>query len=151
MIKRILVPIDFSDVTDTLIMETVELAMALKASVCLLHVEATPDFVSYSPGPQYKRDNMPKEASKDYHHLNNLKTNFKTRGLEVKAVILQGDTVEKILQESIQFGTDLIMMGSHGHGALYHLLLGSVSEGILHKASCPVMIIPSQKRESKAP
>jgi len=40
----------------------------------------------------------------------------------------------------------MILLGSHGHGALYHLLIGSVSEGVIRKASCPVIIIPSKKQ-----
>lgn len=33
-------------------------------------------------------------------------------------------------------------MGSHGHGGLHHLLMGSVAEGVLRKAHCPVMLVP---------
>ncbi|MGL5938967.1 MAG: universal stress protein, partial [Waterburya sp.] len=39
----------------------------------------------------------------------------------------------------------MIVLGSHGHGAVYRTLVGSVSEGIIHKASCPVLIVPAKK------
>ena len=56
----------------------------------------------------------------------------------------------------------MIVVGSHGHGALYHLLLGSVSEGIIRKTTCPVLVVRlplgtrqqttcSQKGERHAP
>jgi nucleotide-binding universal stress UspA family protein len=38
------------------------------------------------------------------------------------------------------------MLGSHGHGALFHLLIGSVSEGVIRQASCPVIIVPAKMR-----
>ncbi len=145
MAKRILVPIDFSDVTDILMEKTLELAQAFKATVCLLHVEHTPDHVSFSQGPEYEKDSGAREAVGDYHHLNDLKHQLNSRGLEVKSVVLQGDRVKKILQEARQYEADLIVIGSHGHGALYHLLLGSVCEGVLRGAHCPVMIVPSQR------
>ena len=41
---------------------------------------------------------------------------------------------------------DLIMMGSHGHSAIYRLLVGSVTEGVMRKAPCPIMIVPSPRK-----
>ena len=38
-------------------------------------------------------------------------------------------------------------MGSHGHGAIYELLVGSVTEGVLRKARCPVLVVPSERDE----
>ncbi|MBW2274656.1 MAG: universal stress protein, partial [Deltaproteobacteria bacterium] len=49
-----------------------------------------------------------------------------------------------ILAEAKRLAADMIVMGSHGHGALYRALLGSVSEGVLHKATCPLTIVPGR-------
>jgi nucleotide-binding universal stress UspA family protein len=38
----------------------------------------------------------------------------------------------------------LIVIGSHGHGALYHLFAGDVASGILKDAKCPVLVVPSR-------
>ena len=63
-------------------------------------------------------------------------------GIKVTALLLQGETVETILREAAKLNAEMIVVGSHGHGALYKAILGSVSEGIIHKASCPVLIVP---------
>jgi len=37
----------------------------------------------------------------------------------------------------------MIVMGSHGHGALYELLVGSITQGVLKAAKCPVVVVPA--------
>jgi len=146
MIHHILVPVDCSCVTDALVEKAKECARAFNAEICLLHVEAEPESSRFSRGPEYEQDERAaKNACADYSHLNDIKDSISTGGLSAKAVILQGDVTEIILQEARQSKADLIIIGSHGHGALYHLLLGSVSEGVLREAPCPVMIVPSRE------
>jgi nucleotide-binding universal stress UspA family protein len=69
------------------------------------------------------------------------------QGLNAVAVtplLVQGATIKTILQEAIKLKSDMIVIGSHGHGALYKTLVGSVSEGVIRQASCPVVVIPAQ-------
>ncbi|HDY68944.1 MAG TPA: universal stress protein [Candidatus Scalindua sp.] len=51
-----------------------------------------------------------------------------------------------ILDESSKLKIDLIVVGSHGHGAVYHLIVGSVSEEVLQRSSCPVLVVPTHDR-----
>ncbi len=150
MIQHILVPVDFSDITETLVDKARELGSALKASICLLHIEPEePELASYKPGPEYAREDMPQKRAEFYRHLNDYKDRLRAQGIDAKAVLLQGDTVDKILQEARQFKAELIMLGSHGNSALHDLLLGSVSEGVLHQAPCPVMVIHSRSSQNQ--
>ena len=41
---------------------------------------------------------------------------------------------------------DMIVVGSHGRSAMYQLLVGSVSEGVLHKSECPIVVVPTHQR-----
>lgn len=142
--KHILTTVDFSDVTDGLIKTTMMLARGLQADVCLLHVEPPePEFIGYDPGPQNVRDQVAGEIRTHNRQLEELADRLRAEGLEVKALIFQGYAVEKVLEEARRLPADLIVMGSHGHGALYDLLVGRVSEGVLKKAPCPVVIVPS--------
>jgi len=54
---------------------------------------------------------------------------------------LAGDIPRIILSEAERINADLIILGSHGHGNLYHALLGGVGQKVKRKARCPVMLV----------
>ncbi len=56
---------------------------------------------------------------------------------------IQGPLTEKVLHQAEEQNADLIVMGSHGHGALYHFLVGSVTAGVVRGAKCPVLVVPA--------
>lgn len=144
MIKNILVPVDFSGVTESLMRHAHELARAFGAVVCLLHVEAPePYFVGYKPGPQSVRDSVARDIRENNRRLFELRDILHGDGIEAKALLLQGPTAEVILKEAARLPADVIVIGSHGRGALYHLLLGSVSHSVLAGSLCPVLIVRS--------
>lgn len=146
--KRILVPVDFSGITTPVLNAAETLARALGAELFLLHVaRPEPEFISYEPGPASVRQAVAREISEEHRNLHALDRALESKGLTVTSLVIQGYTVEKILQELERLQIDLVVMGSHGHGALHHLLLGSVTEGVLRKATCPVLIIPMKQAQ----
>jgi nucleotide-binding universal stress UspA family protein len=145
-VKTILAPVDFSDVTSAVVKAAVDMAKAGGSTVYLVHVAAPdPDFVGYDVGPKTLRDTRAGVLRKEHHQLRELEERLKGLGVDARALLVQGPTVEKILAEAERLGADLVIMGSHGHGALRHLLVGSVTEGVLRKARCPVLVIPSNR------
>ena len=56
--------------------------------------------------------------------------------------LVQGPSAETILSHADSLGASLIIMGTHGHGKLYHLILGSVSNSVLKHAKVPVLLVP---------
>jgi len=66
-------------------------------------------------------------------------------GIPSTTITVAGDEVESIISESLKSHADMIVMGSHGHGALFHLLVGSVSEGVVRRSECPVVIVPTDR------
>jgi nucleotide-binding universal stress UspA family protein len=54
-----------------------------------------------------------------------------------------GDVLEEILQHADAVHADLIVMGRHGHGTMYNLIVGSVTEGVLKRSARPVLLVPS--------
>jgi nucleotide-binding universal stress UspA family protein len=60
-------------------------------------------------------------------------------GVRVESQVMEGDPVDMILRAAEETNSDVIVMGTHGRTALSRLLLGSVAEGVLRKAPCPVL------------
>ena len=142
--KKILVPVDFSKITATTLATAVRLAGALQADVVLLHVAAPePEFVGYETGPASVRDAVAHQLAREHAQLQELRKSMNLPHGSVTALAVQGYTVEKILAEAKRLPADMIIMGSHGHGGLHHLLMGSVAEGVLRKAECPVVLVPA--------
>jgi nucleotide-binding universal stress UspA family protein len=145
MMKTILVPVDFSDVTSRVIDEAVRLAKAFSARLILLHVaQPEPEFIGYDPGPPSVRNSVARELVEEHKRIHALDHLLEQEGLKVTSLVVQGYPLEKIIAEADKFKVDLIVMGSHGHGMLYHLLVGSVAEGVLRQARCPVLVVPSR-------
>ena len=144
--KTILAAIDLSDVTHLLIEATSKLARAMESKVFLLHIAAPePTFVTYEPGPEHERQFRAKQLRVEHRDLQKLADEMEESGIKAEALMVPGATVAKLLEEADRLKADLMVMGSHGHGALYHLLVGSVTDGVIRKAECPVMVVPSRK------
>jgi nucleotide-binding universal stress UspA family protein len=142
--KTILVPVDFSDVTPRVLNTAIAYAKALGSKIYLLHVAAPePDFVGYDPGPQTVRDQVAEHLREEHEKLQLLEKQIKNQDVQAEALLIQGPTIEKIVEEARRLEADLLVMGSHGHTALYDLVVGSVTEGVLHKLSRPVLVVPS--------
>lgn len=142
--KQILVPIDFSDVTGRVVGEVRRMATLTGAAITMVHVAApNPDFVGFEPGPASVRDSVAQHMREEHRQLQAIEKELKRDGFVVTALLIQGYPVEKILMEAGRIKADLIVMGSHGHGLLRHLVVGSVTDGVLRKAPCPVLIVPA--------
>jgi len=143
-IHTLLVPIDFSDATPNVLEAARTLALAFKSRIVLLHIsEPEPDFVGFEPGPVSVRTSVAKEFHTQHKQLDESKQQLAKAGIDVIALHIQGPTIEKILHECVQQDADIIVLGSHGHGALHNLLTGSVAGGVLKSAKCPVLVVPA--------
>jgi nucleotide-binding universal stress UspA family protein len=142
--KNILVAIDFSEVSERLLEQAFRLAEAFGAALRIVHVAAPdPAFVSFEAGPQSVRDKRAEELRKEHRALQYMGERARERGIEAKTLLLQGPTVESLLDQADKVRADLILAGCHGHGKLYKTLVGSVSEGILRNPPCPVLLVPA--------
>jgi len=144
--KRILVPIDFSDVTERVMRTVLSFTDIRDADVMLLHVvQPEPEFVGYDPGPDVVRTAVARDVEIDKRQLIAFQQRLEKNDVNVTVLSVQGPAIEIILAECKKLDADLIVMGSHGHGSIYNLLVGSVTEGVLHQSEVPVMVVPAVK------
>jgi nucleotide-binding universal stress UspA family protein len=147
--KALLVPLDLSDATESLLREAGRLACALEARLILLHVnEPVASYVPVGASMDILTA-QPMEQGPDSATLEKrMEELSKKVGASVPSVesrVVVGLAVEEILSMAEEESVDYIVMASHGHGALYHLFSGSVVTGVLKHAKSPVVVIPSRK------
>ncbi len=141
--KRMLIAMDFSPVTARLVEVALGLCANHEVSVLLVHAAPPePDFVGYRPGPQTVRDTVADELREEQQALRKWEDKLRDQNVQVEGRCIQGAIVDTLLSEAEKFAAELIVMGSHGHGALRHLLLGSVSEAMLKKSQIPLLVVP---------
>jgi len=141
--KSVLAPIDLSAVASDVVSQAGALAGNVGARVLLLHVVAPPAVINeYAAESERLADEETREAERSLahwrKHLNDL-------GMEAEATVLHGPPVATIIDEAARTNADYIVMGSHGHGALYHLFVGGTAGGVIQKATCPVVVVPDPK------
>ena len=162
--KRLLVPIDFSDATPRVIDLARELAKALDAEIHLIHVKelgaaaapgtleyglaGMPELAPMSGVPVPGLDPMPQpiaETEDQKSKLARWQKEIAQDGIKVSLHEPTGAVADEILDEAAGIEADFIVMGTHGHGAMYHLLVGSATKGVLKHANRPVLLVPSAK------
>ena len=140
---KILVAVDFSPVTEQVLATVTRMAAALPTQVWLVYV-APPDpaFVGYGTGPDVVRGQVAVELHASHQKLQQLAERLRLQGIDATAMQLQGPTVATVLAEAEKVAAALIVLGSHGHGAVYNVLVGSVAEGIVRASTVPVLLVP---------
>jgi len=146
----ILVPLDTSEIASKVLIEAESLALKLKTKVILFHVVepiatyvpagAAMDLIATSP-PELDDGQTDVALSR----LEQLAAPLRSKGLEVACEACFGIPVDEIIDRATTQGTDYIILGSHGHGALFHLFGGSVVTGVLKHCPCPVVVVPVRK------
>lgn len=142
-IKQILVAVELTPEDRATLSMAIHLAKAFTARLWLLHVaRPDPEFVGYEIGPQYIRDDRAEELRKEHRLIQQHTKNLKDMGIDAAGLLIQGATVEMILEESGKLNIDLICMGHHDHSFLYKAFMGSVSSQIIRKSGIPVLVVP---------
>lgn len=150
--KTLLVPLDFSDASEKVVAMAGDLASALGGRVVLLHivepvatyvpVGASMDVIAATPPPL-----EPEDTEAPQQRLDKLAKPLRKAGIETEAVAMIGLAVDDILSQAESRQAHFIVLGSHGHGALYHLFSGSVVTGVLKRAASPIIIVPVKKEK----
>lgn len=143
---NILVAVDLSPASDRVIATAERVAQAIAAAVYVLHVaEPDPDFVGYGAGPQVVRDQVAELHHREHRAVQALAERLRAVGIDATALLIRGPTVETTLKEAERLHAELVIVGSHGRSALYDVLVGSYSAGILRRSTVPVLVVPMRE------
>lgn len=142
---NILVAVDLSPASEKVVDAAGRVAKLTGAKVYILHTaEPEPDFVGYDAGPEVVRTQVANEYRREHREVQALAERLRNDGLDVTALLIQGPTVVTTLKEADNLDAELIVVGSHGHGAVYDVLVGSYSAGIIRKSKLPVLVVPTR-------
>jgi nucleotide-binding universal stress UspA family protein len=150
---RILVAIDLKAGTDRLIGEAERYVRAFNAAVDIIHI-APPDpaFVGYlkhgESGDEAGRLDPRREPTatalrSEHHETQEIGEALRAKGVRVDRVLtIQGPTLAAILEQAEKSAADLLILGSHHHGALYRLWYGETAAEAVEKAPCALLVVP---------
>lgn len=143
--KTIVAAIDFSDATERVVDAAVAQARAFGADLHLVHVlEPEPAYTAYGFTP----DEFP--AMHAFHEEARKRATRRLSEVAAEAPgihrhLAEGSPLHALLGYVKEIGADLVVLGSHGHGMVASLLLGSVAEGMVRKAAVPTLVVPVVK------
>jgi nucleotide-binding universal stress UspA family protein len=137
--KKIVVPVDFSDFS----MKAVDRALEIASEDSVIHaVHVLLPLSVMEPGVLYGEITDESRIEATVKHLRERFVDPKYANVSSHAVI--GDPGREIAEFSEKEMADLIVMPSHGHGFLRHLMLGSVAERVVRLSHCPVLVLKPQ-------
>jgi nucleotide-binding universal stress UspA family protein len=148
-LRHILVPTDFSRFSEVALTYAVALAEKFGAEIHLLHVVQDlalfiPDAVAVAPPVAPPVEQFTAAAREA---LERAAGQPPLAGHAVRREIREGTPFYEIIRYAKDLNIDLIVMGTHGHTGLAHVLLGSVTEKVVRKAPCPVLTIRHPEHE----
>jgi len=152
MFNNILVAVDGSEPSKKALNYALELVEKLDGKITLIHVYSTAvslgpsmDAISapaLTPASAAMATKMAEEAKQRGERiLDDAEQVAKKRGISVEKVLREGDAVKEIVAVAKEGKFELIVVGHRGLSRLEELVLGAVSEGVSHKAPCPVLIV----------
>ena len=141
-IKKVLVPVDFSDYSKNALSYAINFAMHFKADLHLIYVVEPviypPDFSMGQiaiPSIDLEMDKRAKDE------LKNLATKQIPSELKTNLIVKTGKPFIEIIETAAEIDADLIIIATHGHSGMEHILFGSTAEKVVRKAPCPVMTL----------
>jgi len=147
-IKRILIPTDFSHYNDAALKLASTLAAEAKATLYVIHVHDVKGLSAAMGEFAYMDAQTWHEQLRDAEEQLT-KVVPSVAGVEYEHQCLTGNPFVEILTFAESHDVDLIVMASHGRTGLSRLLMGSIAEGVMRKAPCPVLVVrqPAAKHE----
>jgi nucleotide-binding universal stress UspA family protein len=144
--RRLVVPTDFSETADRALSKAIEMARALPARISLVHV-FSPVVVLPPPIDMVSLSTVfPRAQEKMEEALELRAAQVREAGVDCDTELVEGSPHVEIVAFAEKVNAELIVVGTHGRGGLAHAVLGSVTERVIHRTTCPVLVVPDRKR-----
>lgn len=148
--KSIIAAIDFSPMSELIVAQAAELARAVNGKVILVTVMVEPVYLpEYAPPPKRTAKLTVTHERTLKQRLVEIQTRLRADAVPAEAVLRRGAAAPQVLAVAEDAGAAFIVIGSHGHGAVFELFLGSTSQAVVKRARCPVLVIPPRMRKSR--
>jgi nucleotide-binding universal stress UspA family protein len=147
MLKRILVPLDGSDIAQRALPPAVALARQARAELLLLRVPTLAHIIvpgDAGPALLYPEQSLDHSARVAEEYLAAVQASLcQEPGLRMRSLVHRGEAAGVIAETAAAENAGLVVMSSHGYSGVTRWLLGSVAEKVLHAAPCPVLVVRS--------
>lgn len=154
LFQKILVPLDGSEHSTKALEKAVQIAKKFDAKLTLIHVYSVsaqpvllpePTTMGASPIPYLTGGEISKVAriarNTGSRVLDDGEQAAKAENVRVGKMLVEGHTVEEIVRAAKEGNFDLIVIGARGVSRIREFLLGSVSDGVIHHATCPILLV----------
>ena len=143
LLKKILLPLDGSEIGGTVIPYVETLAQALGAEVILFHILETPSVGVLAPGLEisYRATTIETEKKVHQKYLGEVEKRMEGKGLSASIVVNMGPAIDEIIKYAENNSVDLIAMSTHGRSGIRRWVFGSVTHRVLHNGNTPVLTV----------
>ena len=139
----IILPVDFGDSSEKLIIGAVKFAKETNGKICLIHIAPTDiGFAIGDMGFQYFPEVEENEIKVELNQLNDIQKRIIAEGISCEHLLKQGVAGDLILEYAQEKNGDYIVMGSHGRSGIYDVFVGSLTKELTRRSTIPVLVIP---------
>jgi len=146
----LLVCIDFSPLTERILETAKGMAHCMSKGLHLVHVQpekhTTPTAVISNPASSNKKEES-LTRRKEVAQLTKICQRLQDEGIQTTWSTPSGKIHDMLTKEAKDHAAQMVVMGSHGNGAVYHMVVGSVAEGVLKGLGIPVVLVPAHLPE----
>jgi len=140
-VRKILVPIDFSDHSEKVLDYAIDHARAFDASLHIIHAFEVLVYRGVRYDEVLSSETVEDAEERARKTLEEHLERATKLGVKAESQLVEGEARDVIARVAKELGVDLVIIGSHGRSRLKHLLLGSVAEHTLRVAPCAVLIV----------
>lgn len=139
--RHILVPTDFSDAANAARAYAMVLAEAFGATLHILHVVPDPHAMGWGADAVFLSELMERNERSARAEIEATLTAEERARFRAVLAVATGVPVNHIIEYARDHEIDLIVMGTHGRSTLERMWIGSVTQGVLRRATCPVVSV----------